>query len=310
MRHDHTIAVVIPCYRVEKFIAKVIEGLPEFVDQIIIVDDGCPQGSLEAALSTKDERLCPVVHSRNQGVGSAMKTGYLKALELRADIIIKIDGDGQMSGIDIGQFIDPLIRESCEYTKGNRFHDLVALASMPKIRLFGNSLLSFVAKLVSGYWRVMDPTNGMTAIRAETLMEINLEAISDRFFFETDMLVQLYLHRTHVEDIPIPAQYHDEQSNLRIRDILMEFPPKIVHRLAKRIFFRYYLYDFNMASVYLLFAIPMLFFSISFGLYHWIEGFITQTEKTAGTVMLSALPFILGIQFLLQAIQIDIENTP
>jgi glycosyltransferase involved in cell wall biosynthesis len=140
------IAVVIPAYRVADTIKKVILSIPDAVDYIIAVDDACPDRSGEKAEKTERRNLVVIHHERNQGVGGALVTGYKKALELGCEIVVKIDGDGQMDPKYMGNLVGPLIQDEADYAKGNRFQDLKALKTMPKIRLFGNSVLSFMVK--------------------------------------------------------------------------------------------------------------------------------------------------------------------
>lgn len=303
------IAVVIPSYKVSKHILDVISDIPQFVKHIIIVDDKCPENSGKIAEGSKDSRVIVCYNEVNQGVGGAVITGYKKALELGADIVVKIDGDGQMDTVYMQQLIQPLLDGKADYTKGNRFNDLKALHSMPKVRLFGNSGLSFLVKAASGYWNIMDPTNGYTAIGKKVLEELEFDTIAKRYFFESDMLINLNIENAVVMDVAIPAKYADEKSSLSVTKTLFGFPPKLFKGLCKRILYKYFIYDFNMLSVYLVMGIPMVSFGVFFGSYHWIvSSEIVQTP--VGTVMLSVLPIILGTQFLLQAIQIDMNNIP
>ena len=308
MKNDSRIAVVIPCYRVSDAIEQVIVILPEMVDHIIVVDDACPDGSGKVAESLGHEKVCVIYHENNQGVGGAVISGYKKALELGCDIVIKVDGDGQMDPCYIPALIEPLIKNEADYTKGNRFYDFQALRNMPKIRLFGNNILSFMEKLFSGYWSVMDPTNGYTAIHRRILEKLNFHKIAKGYFFESHMLLNLNLINAVVHDVPMPARYGGENSSLNIRKTLIEFPPRLFYGLCKRIFFKYLIYDFNMASVYLLLGIPMFLWSVIFGLYHWIDSYRSGVPKTAGVIMLAALPLILSVEMLLQAINIDIQS--
>jgi dolichol-phosphate mannosyltransferase len=308
MINNLNIAVVIPVYKVERHIKQVIETLPDFIDHVIVVDDNCPKMSLRLIENNKKNTI--IKHDKNLGVGGAVVSGYRKALILNADIVIKVDGDGQMDPNKIMQLITPILEEKADYTKGNRFKDYKSLKSMPKIRLFGNSILSFSTKLASGYWDLMDPTNGFTAITKRAIEGLNLNLISKRYFFETDMLIHLNIENCVVKDVPIPANYADEVSSMNIKNIIFTFPPKLLKGLFKRIFLKYYVFDFNMLSIYLFFGLPMLFFGTSYGIYHWIKSSFNHAETPVGTVMLAVLPIILGVQFLLQAIQIDINNIP
>ena len=310
MKSNKTIAVVIPCYKVSKQLKEVLLSVPEFIDFIIVVDDACPENSGNIARDLNSDKIYVEYHETNQGVGGAVITGFKKAIALNSDLVIKLDGDGQMNPNNIERLIQPLIEGQADYTKGNRFYDFEALRSMPKIRLFGNSVLSFMVKAASGYWNIMDPTNGFCAISSESLYSLNLDKINKRYFFETDMLINLNIRNRVVQDVPISAIYKNEISNLNVGHSLFTFPFKIAKGLTKRIFFKYYVYNFNMASIYFLIAIPLLLFGFILGVYKWRLGIIEDEANSAGTIMLVALPVILGIQFLLQAISIDINDVP
>ncbi|MGK0255643.1 MAG: dolichol-phosphate mannosyltransferase [Arcobacteraceae bacterium] len=288
----------------------VVKTLPTFVTNIIVIDDKCPQGSGKYIESLNIEKTIVIYHKINEGVGGAVVSGYRKALELGADIVVKVDGDGQMDPLYMKGLIQPILDNKADYTKGNRFKDFSALKSMPKVRLFGNSALSFLVKMASGYWNIMDPTNGYTAINKKALEELNIENLSKRYFFESDMLINLNIESKIVLDVSIPAKYEDEESSISITKVLYQFPSKILKGLARRIFYKYYIYDFNMASVYIILGVPMVLFGSFFGIMKWIDSINMGIETTAGTVMLSVLPIILGVQFLLQAISIDIDSIP
>ncbi|MBF0349714.1 MAG: glycosyltransferase family 2 protein [SAR324 cluster bacterium] len=304
------LAVIIPCYRVKAHILQVLQSIPENVDHIFVVDDACPEQSGKLAETYNDPRVEVIFHSQNQGVGGAMITGYRRMLETECDVAVKMDGDGQMDARFIPQLIDPIVKGQADYTKGNRFFHFRELRQMPRIRLFGNSALSFVLKLVSGYWNMMDPTNGFTAIHRETIRQLELDKLDQRYFFESDMLVQLNITNAVVQDVPMPAKYEDEKSSMQISRILLQFPAKLLRRFCKRIFLKYFIYDFNMASVYLLLGIPLFVWGTGFGLMEWMSSHLENTPRSAGTIMLSALPLIVSSQMLLQAIQIDINNVP
>jgi len=307
---NNNIAVVIPAYKVRAHLKNVVSSLPEFINTIIVVDDACPENSYEVLENIINEKLIIIKHEINMGVGGALVSGYKKALELGNDIVIKIDGDGQMDSSYIEKLIEPILKNSADYTKGNRFYDFNALKQMPKMRLFGNSALSFLVKMSSGYWSIMDPTNGFTAINKKALHDLDLEVLSKRYFFESDMLINLNIEKAVVMDVAIPTRYGDEISSLSITKTLFTFPQKLLRGLCKRIFYKYFVYDFNMASVYIIFGFPMLFGGTGFGLYRWIMGSVQDEANSVGTVMLSVLPIILGVQFLLQAISIDMDSIP
>jgi len=308
MIKNKKIAIVIPSYKVKKFLKKVVLELPEFIDFIIIVDDKCPEFSYKEVEGIK--KVYIVHHKENQGVGGAVVSGYKKAIELEADIIIKVDGDGQMDSNYILPLIQPLLDNKADYTKGNRFRDFKALKAMPKIRLFGNSVLSFLIKMASGYWYVMDPTNGFIAITKDTLLHLDLDKLSKRYFFESDMLINLNIENRVIKDVSIPAKYGDETSSLSIGKVILKFPPKIFKGLVKRLFLKYFIYDFNMASIYMILGFPLFIFGVVFGSIEWYNSLQTNLDTPTGTIMLAVLPIILGVEFLLQAINIDIMSEP
>jgi dolichol-phosphate mannosyltransferase len=308
--HEVKTAVVMPAFKVVDSLKDVVLSISRNIDHIIVVDDHCPFSSGKEAEQLSIKNVTVIYHEQNQGVGGAVITGYKKALELGCEIIIKIDGDGQMDPQYIDELITPLIENEADYTKGNRFVNFKALKSMPKIRLFGNSGLSFLVKTASGYWNIMDPTNGYTAIHRRVLEKLNLDNISKRFFFESDMLIHLNIINAVVKDIDIPARYEREGSSLSIKKALFQFPPKLFTGFLKRIFFKYFVYDFNMASVYMLLGLPIFVTSVIFGLFEWLDSIMSGTPKSSGTIMLVALPIIISFQMLLQAIQIDINSIP
>jgi dolichol-phosphate mannosyltransferase len=312
MYKELKIGVVIPTFKAEKHIQLVIDGLPDWIDYIIIVDDCCPNksGYLVQKNNKTDSRIHVVFHDKNQGVGGATVSGYKKGLELGVQIIVKMDSDDQMDPSFISELLDPIVNNKARYAKGNRFVDFKALRSMPRMRLMGNSALSFMVKAASGYWTIMDPTNGFTAISNIAIEKLNLDNLSKRYFFESDMLINLNIQSTVICDIPIPARYGNEDSSLSIWNTMYKFPPRLLKGLLKRFFFKYLIYDFNMASIYTLVGFPLLMWGIVYGLFKWIQNYYLGQETPAGSVMLSVLPLILGTQFLLSAINIDINSTP
>ncbi|MBK8824894.1 MAG: glycosyltransferase family 2 protein [Anaerolineales bacterium] len=308
----YAIATVIPAYRVEQNIESVLQDLPAYIKHIIVVDDASPDSTsdLVTAAAKKDSRITLIHHTENLGVGGAMISGFRKALELGAQIVVKIDGDGQMDPAHIPALITPLILGKADYVKGNRFRDFQSLLQMPFVRRIGNLGLSFLTKAATGYWSIFDPTNGFFAIRAEVLTQLPLKKIDHRYYFETSMLANLYLIGALVIDIPIPARYRNETSSLSIRRSLFEFPFKLLITFLRRILLRYYIYDFSMMSLYLMIGIPLLLFGGIFGSVKWIEYASQNIPAPTGTVMLPTLSVILGIQILLSAIEIDMNSTP
>lgn len=305
------IGVVIPCYKVKSHVLDVIKKIGSEVSVIYAVDDACPQQSGNFILEQNtDPRVTVLFNEINKGVGGAVITGYKEAIKDNIDIVVKIDGDGQMDPSLIKKFITPLIEQRTDYTKGNRFHSIESLVSMPTIRKIGNAVLSFINKISSGYWRVMDPTNGYTAIHIEALKQLPLEKINNRYFFESDMLFRLGTIRAVVQDISMKSVYADETSNLVISKVIFEFSPLYLKAFIKRIFYTYFLRDFNIASIELIFGTLLFTFGSFFGLYKWFQSGNTGIEASTGTVMIAILPMIIGFQLLLSSLHYDLSNMP
>lgn len=310
--NNKTIAVVIPSYKVTKHILEVISEIPSFVDKIYVVDDCCPDQSGAYVIQNQSHPKVVVLKNEiNMGVGGAVCHGYQKALEDKIEIIVKVDGDGQMDPSLIEELIAPLLINQADYVKGSRFHSPRSLSQMPGVRLFGNTALSFINKIVSGYWEIMDPTNGFTAISHFALKEIPLNKISHRYFFESDMLFRLSLAKARVLDFPMNAKYADEVSNLRIGRVLFDFPPKYLKRFIKRIFYQYFLRDFNFGSLSLIVGTPLFLGGTIFGLAKFIEfAIIRHTPAPTGMVVIPSMLIILGTQFLISFLQYDINSYP
>lgn len=305
------IAVLIPSYKVIAHILGVIADIGPEVDRIYVVDDCCPENSgAYVEQHCTDPRVVVLRNPENQGVGGAVMTGYKAAIADNMDVIVKIDGDGQMDPGLIMNFVSPILAGEADYTKGNRFYDLEEIGAMPKVRLFGNAALSFMTKFSSGYWDLFDPTNGYTAIHRDVAKHLPLNKISRRYFFETDMLFRLNTLRAVAVDVPMDAKYGDEVSNLKISQVVGEFFVKHVRNFGKRIFYNYYLRDMSLASIELPVGLVLLLSGLLFGASHWIGSLGSDVPTPAGTVMLSALPIILGIQFILAFLGQDIASVP
>ncbi len=306
------ISAVIPCYNVAAHIEKVIGDIPPDILWIIVVNDCSADdtGKILLALERENNRVIYLSHATNLGVGAAMITGYIKSLELGSDITIKIDGDGQMDTANIKALIRPIKEDKADFTKGNRFRDLNALRKMPLVRRFGNLGLSFLIKAASGYWNIFDPNNGFTAIKNEILKDIDFKKIHRRYFFESSMLIELYHTNAVVQDVPMKAKYGSEVSGLSTTRAFFEFPPKLFIAFIKRIVLKYFLFEFNIASVYLLFGLPLFLIGTIYGVINFIKYGSSHVAAPTGTVVIPTLLIILGFQLLLSAVNYDISNYP
>lgn len=313
MKSASKIAIVIPYYNASKHIVEVISGISQDVNTIIIVNDksleALPVDSLQN-VKKENIQLIFLSNTINLGVGGATKAGFEYAITNGFDIVIKMDADNQMDSKFLPDLIRPLLKNKAEMAKGNRFSNRKDLQKMPVVRRFGNLFLSFLTKSASGYWNNFDPTNGYFAIKTSTLKKIDFSKLSDRYFFETSLLAQLYFANARIKDVAMPPIYADEKSSMQVWKMPLVFLPKLFKLFVKRILKRYFLFDFNIASVYLLIGTPMFLFGVFFGVYNWIIYYNKNQFTPTGTIMIVTLNIILGFQLLLQAIQLDISNAP
>ena len=306
------IAVIIPCYKSKDTIISVLDKIGDEVTMIIVVDDACPDASGQLVRDEcQDPRVVVVEHKVNLGVGGAMKTGYIAALTNEdIDIFIKIDSDGQMDATQIKSLINMIVLGKADYTKGNRFFDINAVKSMPVSRIIGNAGLSFLTKISSGYWSLFDPTNGYTAIHRIALNMLDLEKIDNRFFFESDMLFKLNIIGAVVQDVPMPAIYGAENSNLSALNSLFVFSAKHIRNTLKRIFYNYFLRGFSLASIQLLLGIILLAVGGVTGAIIWSNSLSSGEATTPGTAILIGVCIMTGMQLLLSFISFDFQHEP
>ncbi len=304
------VAVVIPSFRATATIGAVLRAIGPEVASIYVVDDGCPDATGERALRDhSDPRLTVLRNVRNLGVGGAMKHGYRRALADGADIVVKLDADGQMDPGHIPRLIAPLLEGSADYAKGNRFAPAEAmpagsapraLRTMPFTRLAGNRLHSLLHRAATGYWRIGDPANGYTAIHARALERIGLEALADCFFFETDMLFRLNLVDAVVADVPLPACYPGSGSSLKLRRVAPRFAAMTASRCLRRLRAKYFTGRWNLGSVKLAAASVMIAVAAGLAGWRWAE----DDSSPAAAVCL-----VLGLAFLAAAGLYDARRT-
>ncbi len=305
------VAVVLPCYRSKEHVLEVIAGIGPEAFLIVAVDDACPDGTGRHIRETcTDPRVVVVANETNLGVGGATMHGYRVALAHGADIVVKMDSDGQMDPALLASIIHPVTEGLADYAKGNRFFHIDGLKAMPGVRVFGNASLSFVSKFSTGYWNIFDPANGYTAVHRVALEALPLERIDNRYFFESDILFRLYLAGAVVMDVPMAARYGTEVSNLNVGRVALPFLFKNLRNFGKRIFYRYFLRDVNFGSLELVVGTLLLLFGAVFGLVKWIDSATSGIPATAGQVMLTGLPILVGVQMILGFFSFDFQAVP
>jgi glycosyltransferase involved in cell wall biosynthesis len=303
------IAAVVPAYKEELMIGRVIETMPEFVDHIVIVDDHSPDGTSAAVLAVGDDRVTLIRHEVNQGVGGAIITAHRAAIELGADINVVMAGDAQMDPDYLPALLDAVTKDGYGFAKANRFFAPESFQGMPGYRVFGNIVLSFMTKLASGYWHLFDPQNGYTAVRTEVLRRIPLDVVSKRYSFENDLLIHLNILQVPATDVPIPAVYGNEVSSIRLSKVVPELLSLLTKGFWRRIWYRYVLWSFS--PIALLLFVGLILFTVGLAIAIWVCFQIASSVvATAATVMLAALPLIFGSQMLISALQLDIQASP
>jgi glycosyltransferase involved in cell wall biosynthesis len=304
--------IVIPCYKVKGQIDKVLDQIPSWVEGVVVIDDKCPEGSGDyAADYWKDQRLNIERHDENQGVGGAVITGYRHAAAQGAGVIVKVDGDNQMDLRLLPSLVLPIVMGLADFTKGNRFFSGAHVRGMPSLRIFGNAVLSLLSKISTGYWNIFDPTNGYTAIDGRVARELLQKDIAKRYFFESDLLYHLGTFRAVVKDVPMPARYGEEQSDLKVTRIFAPFLFYHLRNTMKRFIGQYIVRDFSAASLEFIFGVAAILFGVSVAITYNLSGAAAAEEAaSAGIVMLAFAPVIIGVQLLLSGLNYDVLNVP
>ena len=301
-----SLGVVVPCYMGGDITLKFIQDVLPFVNKLVLVDDKCPLKTGEKLLKRDFKNKVHVIfNSKNIGVGGSTKKGFSWLLKQDCDIILKMDADYQMYPQDIPKMCGPIIRKECDATKGNRFTNIEKLIKMPKIRLIGNTFLSYLCKLSTGYWEIFDPTNGFLAFNSNAVREIDWDKTDNRFFFETDVLFRCSLKNLIIKNVSIDANYSNNYSSLKPLNEIYPFLIKNIKLLFKRIIYQYYLLDFNVGSIELLLSILFGLSSFLFGITLLIKTQITNEYTSAGNSSLFTILSILSIQFFLSFIYYD-----
>jgi glycosyltransferase involved in cell wall biosynthesis len=302
------VAVVVPAFDEEGLIETTLAGLPEFVDQVIVVDDASTDGTAKRARTLGDPRVEVISHDRNQGVGAAILTGYRRALAADVDVTCVMAGDNQMDPADLEAIAGPVARGEVDYAKANRLFTGRAWELIPHTRYLGNAVLSLLTKIASGYWHVADSQSGYTAIGRETLELLDLDRIYRRYGFPNDMLVHLNVINARVRDVPSRPVYGvGETSGIRLRRVV----PAISWLLTKAFFWRmrekYVIRDFHPLVFFYVFGLLFLAIGAALGLTVTVLR-ILGNELTVATVVLVALLLIAGLLFTLFAMLFDMES--
>lgn len=308
MLEGKTVAVVVPAYNEEPLIETTVAGIPEFVDRVYVVDDASRDGTRERVRALADGRVELVEHTRNQGVGAAIVTGYQRALEEGIDVTCVMAADNQMDPDDLAHLVEPVARGEVDYAKANRLFTGRAWELIPRHRYLGNAALSFLTKIASGYWHVADSQSGYTAIALHALEELDLERVYPRYGFPNDMLVHLNVYGARVRDVPSRPVYGvGEKSGIQLWKVVPRISWLLVKAFAWRLWTKYVIRDFHPLVLFYVLGIVLTFAGLGLGIAVTVLR-ILGNGITAATVVLVALLLISGIQFLLFAMLFDMES--
>ena len=248
-----TIAVVVPAYNEEKLIARTLKEIPDLVDKMIVVDDASTDNTprIVKELAENDQRIQLIQHEVNQGVGGAIVTGYKKARDLEIDATVVMAGDAQMDPSDLVRIIEPVVNGSADYTKGNRLFYGDSWNMIPHYRYLGNSFLSLMTKISSGYWHIADSQSGYTAISLIALQRVNLDKIYKRYGMPNDLLIKLNQHDFRVRDVHVRPVYNvGEKSGIKLIQVIPKISWILFKGFWQRLVFKYVIKDFH----------PLIFF--------------------------------------------------
>ncbi len=310
MYEGKRIAAVVPAYNEETQVEGVIRTMPEYVDTIVVVDDCSQDRTVEvvARMQAESDRVLLLRHLENQGVGGAIATGYKWSRDHDVDVAVVMAGDGQMAPEDLTAILDPVVRDEVDYSKGNRLYSGEAFRVIPKHRYFGNSALSLLTKIVSGYWHVADSQTGYTAINRKALQTIDWDKMYKRFGQPNDLLVTLNIEDFRVRDVRIQPVYNvGEQSGIKVRNVVFTITWLLVRRFWGRLFEKYVIRDFHPLVFFYLLGFLLLAMNLALvarGVILWsAHGFAPEM-----TVLAWMFTFATGFQSLFFAMWFDMER--
>lgn len=307
MYRDLRVAVVVPAYNERSLVGRVITETPAWVDHILVVDDASTDGTADVARSAADTRTEVIAHTQNEGVGGAILTGHRRALELGADVSVVMAGDAQMDPDYLPALLDPIADGEAQFTKANRFFSYGSFVGMPRHRIVGNIVMSFLTKAASGYWGLFDPLNGYTATHRTALERLTFDRIARRYDFENDLLVHLNILGVPARDVPIPARYGDEVSGIRPGRVGLSMVVRLWKGFWTRIWRKYVVQSFSPVALLLFAGLGLILFGLAVGVFILVHT-LGPPVASAGTVLLCVGPLLSGFHLLIFAMVLDIQE--
>ena len=360
MLNDKTVAVVIPAYNEENQIVQVLEGIPAFVDRIVVVDDCSTDNTallvsnfisrentknagisiikkkvtqtkytraamvLDDMVRKESEYFTPAIimneqperyriifikHKKNEGVGAAIASGYKWCLDHQMDCTAVMAGDGQMDPAELESICMPIVRDGIDYVKGNRLIHRSAWLVIPRTRYVGNSILSILTKIASGYWHVSDTQSGYTAISLQALQSIKIHKIYKKYGMPNDLLVKLNIAFCTIKEVGIKPVYNiGEQSKMKVFKVVPRISWLLLKLFFVRLWIKYLIRDFHPLFLLYHFSLILGLFSIPYVLKILRIMLFTDNNVPTLTMLAVAFLFISAFQSLLFAMWMDIQD--
>lgn len=302
------VAVVVPAYNEEKLIAKTISTMPDLVDRIFVIDDASTDNTAEVARAVGDPRVEVFTQPKNSGVGGAIMAGHRRVLEEGQDVSVVMAGDAQMDPDYLPDLLDPIAEDGVQFTKANRFYARSSTAGMPGHRVFGNIVLSVMTKFSSGYYHLFDPQNGYTALHRDALARLDLDAISGNYSFENSLLIHLNVLRVQARDVPIPAVYGEEVSGMRLGRVIPMLLRTLFVGFWMRIWRKYVYPSFGPFALLFFGGLFLTFVGLTAAVVITVLA-INDVTASPATVMISVAPLLAGIQLLVSALIVDMQES-
>jgi glycosyltransferase involved in cell wall biosynthesis len=309
MYNEKSICVVVPAYNESTQIGKVLSSMPDFVDKIVVVDDASQDDTVTLVRNfqgkqTKIEIIC---HETNKGVGAAISSGYIWARDNAYDVTAVMAGDGQMDPLELDRVIGPVADGSADYVKGNRLFYGDAWNMIPHYRYLGNSFLSLMTKVASGYWHIADSQSGYTAIGLTALKRIRMDKIYNDYGMPNDLLIKLNQHDFRVRDVHIRPVYGvGEKSGIKLSKVIPRISWILFKGFWQRLFFKYVIRDFHPLIFFYILSIFLLLTSIPLGIrLFWI--WIARGDIPDMNALALIFTLISGLQMLFFGMWFDME---
>lgn len=312
MYRGHSIAVVVPAYNEEKLITVTLATMPEWVDRVVVVDDASADDTVERVESWCEEhpgsQVVLVRHESNQGVGGAIATGYQWVRDQGLDVAVVMAGDAQMDPGDLPDLLDPVVEGRADYSKGNRLFTGDAWNVIPRVRYLGNSMLSLLTKIASGYWQVADSQCGYTALGRRALETLDWSTTYRRFGQPNDLLVRLNVYNFRVVDVPVKPIYDiGEKSGIKPMRMIPRLSLLLLRLFLYRMVQKYVIRDFHPLVFFYVMGACLLIPGLLLGLYLVIHRFI-QGPVAATSALFAVFLVVSGLQSVLFAMWFDMEH--